>query len=129
MKKNRNNLNSKMSKLTISTNSDASLDSMGWTSNSDHESKSSTRGSMDSCTSLSPSPRASDLIGRESGVGGTGVGGRELKCVVIGDEAVGKTAMIVSYLSNGYPEDYNPTVHDCYSGNNAWATTGLAWAD
>lgn len=115
MKKNRNNLNSKMSKLTISTNSDVSLDSMGWTSNSDHESKSSTRGSMDSCTSLSPSPRASDIIGRESGVGGTGVGGRELKCVVIGDEAVGKTAMIVSYLSNGYPEDYNPTVHDCYS--------------
>ena len=119
MKKNRNNLNSKMSKLTISTNSDASLDSMGWTSNSDHESKSSTRGSMDSCTSLSPSPRASDIIGRESGVGGAGVGGRELKCVVIGDEAVGKTAMIVSYLSNGYPEDYNPTVHDCYSGKNA----------
>ena len=39
--------------------------------------------------------------------------------VVIGDEAVGKTAMIVSYLSNGYPEDYNPTVHDCYSGKNA----------
>ena len=40
----------------------------------------------------------------------------EIKCCIIGDEAVGKTAMIVSYLSNGYPEKYTPTVHDCFTG-------------
>jgi len=39
----------------------------------------------------------------------------EIKCCIIGDEAVGKTAMIVSYLSNGYPEKYTPTVHDCFT--------------
>ena len=41
---------------------------------------------------------------------------REIKCCIVGDEAVGKTAMIVSYLSNGYPEKYTPTVHDCFTG-------------
>lgn len=40
---------------------------------------------------------------------------REIKCCIVGDEAVGKTAMIVSYLSNGYPEKYTPTVHDCFT--------------
>jgi len=39
----------------------------------------------------------------------------DIKCCIVGDEAVGKTAMIVSYLSNGYPEKYTPTVHDCFT--------------
>jgi small GTP-binding protein len=40
---------------------------------------------------------------------------QQIRCCIIGDEAVGKTALIVSYLSNGYPETYTPTVHDCYT--------------
>ena len=43
---------------------------------------------------------------------------KEVKCCVVGDEGVGKTALIVSYLDNGYPETYTPTVHDCYTGKS-----------
>ena len=40
----------------------------------------------------------------------------KINCVVVGDACVGKTSMVVSYTSNGYPEKYNPTVHDYYTG-------------
>jgi GTPase SAR1 family protein len=40
-----------------------------------------------------------------------------IKCVVVGDGAIGKTSLIVSYTVNGYPEVYKPTVHDYYTGN------------
>lgn len=40
-----------------------------------------------------------------------------INCVVVGDSTVGKTSLIVSYTSNGYPEKYVPTVHDYYTGN------------
>ena len=39
-----------------------------------------------------------------------------IKCVVVGDGAIGKTSLIVSYTVNGYPETYKPTVHDYYTG-------------
>lgn len=39
-----------------------------------------------------------------------------INCVVVGDPKVGKTSLIVSYSSNGYPEKYVPTVHDYYTG-------------
>ena len=39
-----------------------------------------------------------------------------VKCTVIGDGAIGKTSLIVSYTTNDYPEDYKPTVHDFYTG-------------
>ena len=39
-----------------------------------------------------------------------------IKCVVVGDGAIGKTSLIVSYTVNGYPETYKPTVHDFYTG-------------
>ena len=53
----------------------------------------------------------------------------EIKCCIIGDEAVGKTAMIVSYLSNGYPEKYTPTVHDCFTGKTThFSFIFFAWA-
>lgn len=38
-----------------------------------------------------------------------------INCVVVGDSTVGKTSLIVSYTSNGYPEKYVPTVHDYYT--------------
>ena len=34
---------------------------------------------------------------------------RDLKLVAAGDGAVGKTSLIVSYTTNGYPNEYIPT--------------------
>ena len=38
----------------------------------------------------------------------------KIKCVFLGDGAVGKTSLIVSYTTNGYPSEYIPTAIDTY---------------
>ena len=57
-----------------------------------------------------------------------------LKIVAIGDGAVGKTSLLMSYSNNRFPRDYVPTVFDNFSRDvlvdeqevqmNLWDTAG-----
>eukprot|EP00088_Acartia_fossae_P003870 TRINITY_DN11663_c0_g1_i2.p1 TRINITY_DN11663_c0_g1~~TRINITY_DN11663_c0_g1_i2.p1 ORF type:complete len:444 (+),score=107.27 TRINITY_DN11663_c0_g1_i2:146-1477(+) len=68
---------------------------------------------------LQDSPRLKDNSSHSSpslksanGQGSTS--SNKIKCVFIGDGAVGKTSLIISYTTNGYPNEYVPTAMDTY---------------
>ncbi|XP_023018807.1 cdc42 homolog [Leptinotarsa decemlineata] len=38
-----------------------------------------------------------------------------IKCVIVGDQAVGKTSLAVSYSNDSFPSEYKPTAYDNYN--------------
>lgn len=40
----------------------------------------------------------------------------DLKCVVVGDDSVGKTSMLMGYATNRYPTQHVPSAFDNYAG-------------
>lgn len=59
---------------------------------------------------------AVEMVEDGSERGGAVADRKMLKCVVVGDGAVGKTCLLMSYANDAFPEEYVPTVFDHYAG-------------
>ncbi|KAA6387010.1 MAG: hypothetical protein EZS28_017460 [Streblomastix strix] len=53
---------------------------------------------------------------------------QDLKFVVVGDGAVGKTSLLYVYSNDAFPEDYVPTVYDDYTANEMYHEKSVSLA-
>lgn len=53
----------------------------------------------------------------------------DVRCVVVGDDAVGKTSMLMGYATNRYPTQHVPSVFDNYAGTSSRLLTPSSSVD
>ncbi|KAG6849085.1 hypothetical protein H0H93_011394 [Arthromyces matolae] len=72
-------------------------------------------GSIEGCVLVWDRKRAAIVYGLEHDEDDPIEAIATIKCVVVGDGAVGKTCLLISYTTNKFPSEYVPTVFDNYA--------------
>lgn len=72
---------------------------------------------------MAPSAKGCDcpLLGAGEDVAADSKDAR-IKCVLVGDKAVGKTSLVVAYSTNSFQPEYVPTAYDNFSGKLSSST-------